>query len=65
MENTVTHPDLLADIIEHCADNSLSKAEFGKSVMGDPRFVYDLEAGRECRRATIEKVRAALAQKAA
>ena len=39
------------------------KAEFGRAALGDPRFVYDVETGRECRRATRDKVDKALAAK--
>lgn len=51
------HPDLLAEILAFCEASGLSRAEFGRQAMNDPRFVYDLDAGRECRRATIERAR--------
>lgn len=63
--SSIPHPDLLADILAHCEANGLSRAEFGKRAMNDPRFVYDLEAGRECRRATIEKARNFMQERAA
>ncbi len=50
------HPDLLADILAFCATRGLTKTEFGKAALNDPKFVFDLEAGRECRRATIRRV---------
>lgn len=36
----------------------MSKAAFGKAAMGDPRFVYEIEAGtRQCLPRTVEKAR--------
>ncbi len=35
-------------------------ARFGREVMGDPRFVFDLRNGREPRERTVERVRAYL-----
>jgi len=61
----IAHPDLLADILAHCEAVGLSRAEFGRQAMNDPRFVYDLEAGRECRRATVERVRGFMSERAA
>lgn len=58
MNKPVMHPELLSEILAFCQAQSLSKADFGKNHMGDPRFVYDIEAGRECRRATVLKVKA-------
>jgi nucleoside phosphorylase len=51
------HDDLLAEIKAFCAARKMSKAAFGTSAVGDPRFVYDIDNGRECRRRTIRKVR--------
>lgn len=54
------HPDLLAEINAHCADTGTSKSAFGVAAVGDPRFVFDLETGRELRRKTMLRVRAYL-----
>lgn len=62
---SAAHPDLLADILAFCEAHGLSRAEFGRSAMNDPRFVYDLEAGRECRRATVERAREFMRERAA
>ena len=51
------HPDLLAEIDAHCAEHNLSRSGFGEAAVGDPRFVFDVGAGRELRRRTIERVR--------
>ena len=59
----IIHTDLLSDILAFCEANGLSRGEFGKRAMNDPRFVYDIQAGRECRRATIGKARAFMAEK--
>jgi hypothetical protein len=60
MPKKIKHPALLADINAFRALNGLSKAKFGTEHMGDPKFVYDLESGRECRMATVQKVIAAM-----
>lgn len=57
MQKPPIHPELIAEILEFCEAEGLSKADFGITHMGDPNFVYDLEAGRECRRATIAKIK--------
>ena len=51
------HPDLIAEIAEFCDRQSMSKSAFGHAALGDPRLVFDLEAGRELRRRTVERVR--------
>jgi hypothetical protein len=63
MEN-IAHPDLLAEIAKFCDRTGLSVAAFGKEAMGDPRFVYDLKAGRQCLPRTVEKARAYIAANA-
>jgi len=55
------HPDLLAEIAAFCAARGLSKTAFGRDAVGDPNFVMDVESGRECRRATIARVRSFIA----
>ncbi len=53
------HPELLAEILAFCGATNISKAAFGKDAMGDPRFVYEVEAGtRQCLPRTVEKARA-------
>jgi hypothetical protein len=59
----IAHPDLLHEIATFCG-SKMSKAAFGKEAMGDPRFVYDLEAGRQCLPRTVEKARAFMAANA-
>ena len=63
MENadTIPHPDLLAEIRQFCADRAMAPTRFGKEALSDPAFVSNLEAGRECRRSTIQRVRAFMA----
>lgn len=51
------HDDLLAEIEAFCEARGMSRPVFGKNAVGDPRFVYDIDNGRECRRQTIRKVR--------
>lgn len=56
MSKPVMHPELVASILAFCEAEGISKAKFGLDHMGDPKFVYDLEQGRECRMATVRKV---------
>lgn len=57
MKHHVPHPnDLLAAVISHIDRTSLTKSAFGIAAVGDPRFVFDLEAGRECRTKTVQRV---------
>jgi hypothetical protein len=53
---------LLREIEHHLRSTSLSPAKFGRTVMGDPRFVFDLRKGREPRLRTERRVRAYLEQ---
>jgi hypothetical protein len=59
MPASAPHP-LLAKVERHLAATGLSAAAFGKSVLGDPRFVYQLRKGREPRRRTVETVTEAI-----
>lgn len=58
----IPHPDLLADIRAFCAARNIKPTRFGKMVLGDTRFVSDLEKGRELRRRTLEHVRRKMAE---
>jgi hypothetical protein len=51
---------LLREIELHLRTTQLSAARFGRTVMGDPRFVFDLRKGREPRSRTEHRVRAYL-----
>lgn len=52
---------LLAEIEDFLARNpTMTKTGFGKFANGDPNLVFDLEAGREPRWATAQKIRAAM-----
>ncbi len=53
---------LLREIEHHLRATQLSAAKFGRTVMGDPRFVFDLRKGREPRGRTERKVRAYMGQ---
>lgn len=52
-----TPPELLDAVAAHIEATGISKSAFGEKAVGDPRFVFDLEAGRECRRKTEARVR--------
>ncbi|AKQ40864.1 hypothetical protein CP97_00560 [Aurantiacibacter atlanticus] len=47
---------LLDRIERHLREKRMSATRFGRCVVGDPRFVLDMRAGRKPRRKTIEKV---------
>ncbi|HYE52107.1 MAG TPA: hypothetical protein VEB20_21100 [Azospirillaceae bacterium] len=49
---------ILQPIEQYLARSGLSASAFGRLAVGDPRFVFDLREGRECRRATRDRVRA-------
>lgn len=56
------HVDLLDEIAAYRDQHGLSRSAFGMRLMGDPRFVADLEQGRELRRRTIAKLRERMQQ---
>ena len=51
---------LLREVEKFLRDSQISAARFGREVMQDPRFVFDLRKGREPRSRTVTKVRAYL-----
>ena len=55
MANIITHP-ILAEIEAFIVANNVTPSVFGTSAVNDPCFVFDLRAGREPRRATLQKV---------
>jgi hypothetical protein len=61
MTNEPMHPDLIREIHIACVCAGMNQSDFGYLAMGDRSFVRRLEDGRECRRATLAKVRAFIA----
>ena len=55
MANIITHP-ILAEIEAFIVANNVTPSVFGASAVNDPCFVFDLRAGREPRRVTLERV---------
>lgn len=53
---------LLKDVEKYLSTHHISPARFGREAMKDPRFVFDLRAGREPRARTVRRVRAYLDQ---
>lgn len=49
--------DLLTTVERHLADTQTSAATFGREVMNDPNFVFDLRKGRDYRRSTENRIR--------
>ena len=55
MSEIEPHP-LLAKVDAYRAKANLSRSTFGDMAVGDPKFVFDLAAGREPRRKTVQRV---------
>lgn len=51
---------LLTEVEKYLRISKIPAARFGREVMRDPRFVFDLRNGREPRDRTINRVRAFL-----
>jgi len=56
----ITRVNLLRDIEKFLRHNETAPTRFGRQVVGDPRFVFDLRKGREPRPQTERRVRAYL-----
>ena len=56
------HEALRAEISAFCDARGITKTAFGVSALGDPGFVAGLDAGREPRWSTMQKVREWMAQ---
>lgn len=48
---------LLREVENFLRISKIPPARFGRDVMGDPRFVFDLRRGREPRARTIDRIR--------
>jgi hypothetical protein len=51
---------LLREVEKFLRQNDTAPTRFGREVVGDPRFVFDLRNGRDPRPQTIARVRAYL-----
>jgi len=51
---------LLREVEKFLRNRRVAPARFGREVVGDPRFVFDLRNGREPRLQTVARVRAYL-----
>ena len=51
---------LLREVERFLRQNDTAPTKFGREVMGDPRFVFDLRNGRDPRPSTVARVRAFL-----
>lgn len=51
---------LLREVEKFLKNSNMPAARFGREVVKDPRFVFDLRRGREPRPRTVERVRAFL-----
>ena len=51
---------LLREVEKYLRNRDIPATRFGREVMHDPRFVFDLRNGREPRRETESRVRAYL-----
>ena len=52
--------NLLREVEKFLNRSQTAPTRFGRDVVGDPRFVFDLRRGREPRQTTVERVRAFL-----
>jgi hypothetical protein len=52
--------NLLREVEKYLRHSELAPTRFGRDVMGDPRFVFDLRNGRDPRPTTVARVRAYL-----
>jgi len=51
---------LLREVERFLRQSDVAPTRFGREVVGDPRFVFDLRNGRDPRPQTVAKVRAYL-----
>ena len=51
---------LLKEVEKYLRQNGTAPTRFGRDVVGDPRFVFDLRNGRDPRPRTVARVRAYL-----
>ena len=56
---------LLHMVKQHLKATGTSATRFGREAVGDPRLVYDLDHGRECRPTTAARVLAHIERKTA
>jgi hypothetical protein len=52
----ITTRSLLRRIEVHLATGRASASALGRTIAGDPNFIFDLRAGRELRRKTLSRV---------
>lgn len=51
---------LLREVEKFLRHSDISPTQFGRNVLSDPRFVFDLRKGRDPRPRTVARVRAYL-----
>ena len=51
---------LLREVEKYLRRSDIAPTRFGREVVGDPRFVFDLRRGRDPRPTTVARVRAFL-----
>jgi len=49
--------NLLREVEKYLRRNDTAPTRFGRDVVGDPRFVFDLRNGRDPRPTTVARVR--------
>ena len=47
---------MLTHVEKHLREQGMSPARFGRAVVGDPSFVFELRRGRDPRPRTVTKV---------
>ena len=53
----IAHLDLVAEIEAFAARTGLARSRIGREALGDPSFVADLYAGRQCLPRTVTRLR--------
>lgn len=61
-QRVVSDRDVLNRVEAFLSSHGIPPATFGRAAMGDPRFVFDLRAGRQLRVRTRQRVRRYLAR---
>lgn len=58
MQETPDLDPVLAEVEAFLDAQQMTATAFGVKCLGDPTFVHELRGGRECKRATVARVRA-------
>lgn len=57
MSLSVVRDEVLSEIEDFLRTTGMAATAFGSAALNDPTLVHELRRGRECKRATREKIR--------